>query len=150
MLAFMAPSPMELVVILVIALLVLGPKRLPDTARSLGRGLREFKDSLQGIADGDDRDAERHAQALEPAAARRDDPGGLPVDPAVVMGAQPFDDDLPDRYAGADDLSGDGLGDDSAGAAFAGERPNDDGAAHAQLDDGWPDEPSERSARDDA
>jgi sec-independent protein translocase protein TatA len=41
-------GPPEVIVILVIALLVLGPKRLPETGRSLGRGLREFKDSIKG------------------------------------------------------------------------------------------------------
>lgn len=38
----------ELIVILVIALIVLGPKKLPDFGRSLGNGLREFKDSISG------------------------------------------------------------------------------------------------------
>jgi sec-independent protein translocase protein TatA len=38
----------ELVVILIIALLVLGPKRLPEAGKSLGRGMREFKDSISG------------------------------------------------------------------------------------------------------
>jgi sec-independent protein translocase protein TatA len=42
----------ELLVILVIALVVLGPKRLPEAGRSLGRGMREFKDSL-GTGDRD-------------------------------------------------------------------------------------------------
>lgn len=41
-------GPMELVIVLVIALLVLGPKRLPSAGRSLGEGLREFKDSISG------------------------------------------------------------------------------------------------------
>jgi sec-independent protein translocase protein TatA len=43
-----AIGPLELIVVLAIALIVLGPKRLPDAGRSLGRGLREFKDSVSG------------------------------------------------------------------------------------------------------
>jgi sec-independent protein translocase protein TatA len=39
---------MELIVVLAIALLILGPKRLPGAARSVGTGMREFKDSLTG------------------------------------------------------------------------------------------------------
>jgi sec-independent protein translocase protein TatA len=42
-------GPMELIVVLVVALLVLGPKRLPDVGRSLGAGMREFKDSVAGV-----------------------------------------------------------------------------------------------------
>jgi len=83
--AFLSPSPMELAVILVIALLVLGPSRLPDTARSIGRGVREFKDSLQG-SDEDE---------APPRTTRADDPGALPVDPAYVADA-PYEDDLPE------------------------------------------------------
>ena len=41
-------GPTELVIVLVIALLILGPKRLPQAGRSLGQGMREFKDSLTG------------------------------------------------------------------------------------------------------
>lgn len=47
-------GPMELVVVLVVALLVLGPKRLPEVGRSLGNGIREFKDSLSGERDDED------------------------------------------------------------------------------------------------
>ena len=39
---------MELIIILVVVLIVFGPKRLPDLGRSLGRGMREFKDSVTG------------------------------------------------------------------------------------------------------
>jgi sec-independent protein translocase protein TatA len=41
-------GPLELIVVLAIALIVLGPKRLPDAGRALGRGLREFRDSVSG------------------------------------------------------------------------------------------------------
>jgi sec-independent protein translocase protein TatA len=41
-------SPMHLLVVLVIAVLVLGPKKLPEAGRSLGSGIRQFKDSLEG------------------------------------------------------------------------------------------------------
>ena len=44
-------GPMELVIVAVIALLVLGPTRLPDAGRSLGRGLREFRHAIGGKDD---------------------------------------------------------------------------------------------------
>ena len=47
-------GPMELIVVLVIALVVLGPKKLPEVGKSLGKGMREFKDSLSGMSDDDD------------------------------------------------------------------------------------------------
>ncbi len=47
-------GPLELVVVLAIALLVLGPQKLPEAARSVGRGLREFKESISGSHDDDD------------------------------------------------------------------------------------------------
>jgi sec-independent protein translocase protein TatA len=43
-------SPTHLLVVLVVALIVLGPKRLPGAGRALGQGLREFKDSISGVA----------------------------------------------------------------------------------------------------
>jgi sec-independent protein translocase protein TatA len=62
-------GPTELVIVLVIALLVLGPKRLPAAGRSLGHGIREFKDSVTG----------------------RDRPGTAEIAPA----AAPVADDVP-------------------------------------------------------
>jgi sec-independent protein translocase protein TatA len=47
-------GPAELIVVLVIALLVIGPKRLPEVGKSLGKGMREFKDSLSGDSRDDD------------------------------------------------------------------------------------------------
>ena len=47
-------GPMEMVVVLAIALLVLGPKRLPEAGKAVGRGIREFKNSVVGNSDDDD------------------------------------------------------------------------------------------------
>jgi sec-independent protein translocase protein TatA len=49
-------GPMELVLVLAVALLVLGPKKLPEVGRSLGKGMREFKDSIAGHTRDDDED----------------------------------------------------------------------------------------------
>jgi sec-independent protein translocase protein TatA len=49
-------SPLEIMVIAVIALIVLGPARLPEMARSLGRGMREFRAALTSDHDDDDDD----------------------------------------------------------------------------------------------
>ena len=46
----------EVLIILVIVLVVFGPKRLPDLGRSLGSGMREFKDSITGSSKDDDDD----------------------------------------------------------------------------------------------
>lgn len=57
-------SPIQIIIVLVIALAVFGPKRLPEMGRSLGRGLREFKGSITGSGN-DDRD-ERDEYKAEP------------------------------------------------------------------------------------
>jgi sec-independent protein translocase protein TatA len=44
-------GPTELIIVLIIALLILGPKRLPSAGRSLGQGLREFRDGIAGRSD---------------------------------------------------------------------------------------------------
>ena len=57
-------GPMELIIVLAIVLIVLGPKKLPDAGRSLGRGLREFKDSVTGGPGPGDEHPEITASAL--------------------------------------------------------------------------------------
>jgi sec-independent protein translocase protein TatA len=58
-------SPFHWLVLAVVLLLVFGPKRLPELGRSLGSGLRGFRDSLSGLDDGGD-DAADAPQPREP------------------------------------------------------------------------------------
>jgi sec-independent protein translocase protein TatA len=61
-------GPGELIIVLVIALIILGPKRLPEVGRSVGKGMREFKDSLSGInMDDDDDEDDRRPLARQTA-----------------------------------------------------------------------------------
>ena len=48
---FNSIGPTELIIVLVIVLLIFGPKRLPGLGRQLGSGMREFKDSITGKDD---------------------------------------------------------------------------------------------------
>lgn len=59
-------QPTHLLFILVIALLVLGPKRLPEVGRSLGRGLRDFRDAVSGDDHHDEMAAETTAPTPDP------------------------------------------------------------------------------------
>ncbi len=44
-------TPTHIAIVLVVLVLIFGPKRLPQTGRALGRGMREFKDGLTGVGD---------------------------------------------------------------------------------------------------
>jgi sec-independent protein translocase protein TatA len=58
-------GPMEVVLVLVIALIILGPKKLPEAGRSIGKGMREFKDSIAGVTKDDDDERELTAVKSE-------------------------------------------------------------------------------------
>jgi sec-independent protein translocase protein TatA len=58
-------GPMELVIVLIVALLVIGPKKLPEFGRSLGRGMREFKETISGDRREDDDDVSRPLRRAE-------------------------------------------------------------------------------------
>lgn len=60
----------EILILLLVVLLVFGPKRLPEMGRSLGKGMREFKDSISGKDDDDEPVHHRLAQELPPAEER--------------------------------------------------------------------------------
>jgi sec-independent protein translocase protein TatA len=86
---FNSIGPPELLIVLVIVLVIFGPKRLPGLGRSLGSGMREFRDSITGKGrdhDDDDAspgsDAETRSQAS--AALGRPDEDTAPVEGEVV------------------------------------------------------------------
>jgi sec-independent protein translocase protein TatA len=82
-------QPTHLIFVLIVALLVLGPKRLPEAGRSLGRGLRDFKDALSG--DSDDRHVreELAASDMAPAASAQSAPAQGIHEPAAPAAAAP-------------------------------------------------------------
>jgi sec-independent protein translocase protein TatA len=73
-------GPLEIVLVVVVLLIIFGPKRLPSLGRSLGGGMREFKDSITGDKKHDEDDEEQPARtALTQAQAT---PTATPVVPA--------------------------------------------------------------------
>jgi sec-independent protein translocase protein TatA len=73
---FNSIGPTELIIVLVIVLLIFGPKRLPGLGRQLGAGMREFKDSISGKGgredDDEDDDAADDRRKTEAALGRPD------------------------------------------------------------------------------
>jgi sec-independent protein translocase protein TatA len=65
-------GPLEIAIVAIIALIVLGPAKLPDAARAMGKGMREFKGALAGETDEHDDDGvhekKKPAEPAEPAA----------------------------------------------------------------------------------
>jgi sec-independent protein translocase protein TatA len=76
-------GPLEIAIVLIIALIVFGPKRLPELGKSLGSGMREFKDSITGNKDDEDEAAEQ-AKLEVSAAQPQPEPGAEPVEGEVV------------------------------------------------------------------
>ena len=53
-------GPLEIAVVLIIVLIIFGPKRLPELGQSMGRGIREFKNSISGDKDKDESEENQH------------------------------------------------------------------------------------------
>jgi sec-independent protein translocase protein TatA len=65
-------GPLEIAIVLIIVLIIFGPKRLPELGQSMGRGIREFKGSLSGDKDKEDREEKR--PEIETSQAEADKP----------------------------------------------------------------------------
>jgi sec-independent protein translocase protein TatA len=72
-------GPLELAIVLIIALVVFGPKRLPELGRSLGKGIREFRGSVSG----EDHDEHEPREAIAPP-----QPPVVPPQPPAEKGAE--------------------------------------------------------------
>jgi len=77
-------GPLELGIILLIILIVFGPKRLPGLGRQLGSGMREFKDSITGKDKDEEEERDAFGEPAEPAKRAELDPSA--AEPEVVTG----------------------------------------------------------------
>jgi sec-independent protein translocase protein TatA len=74
-------GPLEIVLILIVALIVFGPKRLPELGRSAGKGIREFKNSVTGDDKDDDDDVREIERAKRETTVRAEE---APLEGEVV------------------------------------------------------------------
>jgi sec-independent protein translocase protein TatA len=83
---FNSIGPPELLIVLVIVLVIFGPKRLPGLGRSLGSGMREFRDSITGKGSKGDEDDDEHTDTARQANAAlgRPDEDTAPAEGEVV------------------------------------------------------------------
>jgi sec-independent protein translocase protein TatA len=93
---FNSIGPTELIIVLVIVLLIFGPKRLPGLGRQLGSGMREFKDSISGKSgredddeDDEDDDTSRSQRRRTEAALGRPEGEQAPLEGEVVPERRP-------------------------------------------------------------
>ena len=82
-------GPTELIIVLVIVLVIFGPKRLPGLGRSLGSGMKEFRDSISGKGsdkdlDDDDEKPDSRSEANAALGRPADETAAAPVDGEVV------------------------------------------------------------------
>ena len=83
-------GPLEIAVVLIIVLIIFGPKRLPELGQSMGRGIREFKASLSG--DKEDKDSpEEKRRELEASQAAPSAAESTPAPSAESETAEPVE-----------------------------------------------------------
>ena len=85
---FIKSPTTDLIIVLVIVLLIFGPKRLPGLGRHLGQGMREFKESITGQSK--DEDAESRPELTAASASTPESaPGGVSTRQSAEVGSQP-------------------------------------------------------------
>jgi len=72
-------GPLELGIVLLVVLLIFGPKRLPGLGKQLGSGMREFKEGITGKGDSSDEDDEEQRAQIAAASATPEPPAGTPA-----------------------------------------------------------------------
>ena len=95
------PGPLELVIILVIALLVLGPGKLPEVGASLGKSIREFRKASSDVQESVKVDVDTTPQPPAPAAPLAPSPAAPVQAPAPVADAAPAEPSDPADTASA-------------------------------------------------
>jgi sec-independent protein translocase protein TatA len=85
-------GPLEIAVVLIIVLIIFGPKRLPELGQSMGRGIREFKNSISGDKDKDSpEETRRELQASQQAGAAQPQPQAEAGEPSAEKHAEPVE-----------------------------------------------------------
>lgn len=87
-------GPLEIIVVLIIALIVFGPKRLPELGSSLGRGIREFKETVTGEKGDEDSDDDvKTIAATQVTTAKAPESTPVATAPIEQPAAEPAKDD---------------------------------------------------------
>jgi sec-independent protein translocase protein TatA len=86
-------GPLEIAVVLIIVLIIFGPKRLPELGQSMGRGIREFKNSISGDKDKDSSEEQRRElQASQQGqASQPEPPKAVAEEPSAESAAEPVE-----------------------------------------------------------
>jgi sec-independent protein translocase protein TatA len=88
-------GPLEIAVVLIIVLIIFGPKRLPELGKSMGHGIREFKNSISGESDKDSpEEKQRELQASQQAQVSQPQPPPAAAESPAETPAEPVEGEI--------------------------------------------------------